>query len=162
MENLMTYIKQLTIAVNKALSNELSSAVVYHKFATLASGVNMTDFAKQLQINGDEEFDHFKSLMEFAGNHNIVFTLSLNDIINTPFTNDINIDNTSISNLEKQAYEDYRAIALLARQNDDIETEGFFIELMNDERKHLDSIFKLTTVVIGAPLSFKDMITSKI
>jgi len=155
----MSYIEKLTEVINKALADEISSSMLYYKFAVLASGANMTEFAEQLQENGDEEFDHFKSVLEFAANHNIPIVLGTTEnIVNIPFTNDINIDDLAISNLEKQAYTDYKNIALLARQNEDIETETFFIELMNDERKHLDSIAKLTVVAIDAPLSFRDLV----
>lgn len=155
----MAYIEDLTQIINKALADEISSAMLYHKFSALASGANMTEFAEQLAENGDEEFDHFKALIEFASNHSIPVTLGLTDsIVQTVFTNNINKDDLAISALEKQAYSDYKAAALLARTKLDIETESFFIELMNDERKHLDSIVKLADVDIDAPLSFSDFV----
>ena len=49
-----------------------------------------------------------------------------------------------VQDLEQEAILDYKTIAILARENDDIETEKFFTELMEDEMHHFDEISRCT------------------
>jgi ferritin len=154
------YIETLTNIINKALANEISSAMVYHKIAEEVKGTDMEDFSEQLSANGTEEFGHYKEILAYAFSHDISVVLNINpSILATPCTNIIDLDVSNNVTLEQQAYDDYRAAALLARENEDIETENFFIELMNDERRHLDSVAKLSKIQPAKTLSFKQFLS---
>lgn len=151
------YIEELTAGINKALRDEISSSMLYKKLAEQSTGPEMEEFAEQLAENGDEEYEHFKEILTYATNHGIKFTLSVDPVVigmELAATLEANVNN--IVNLENIAYNDYKNLALCARKADDIETEAFFIELMNDERKHIDGLLKLSKVQPPKPTSFRE------
>ena len=153
------YLEELAAIINKAMRDEISSAMLYHSVAEKVNGTEMEEFSTQLKENGDEEFNHFKEILAYANNHGIDTFLSVDLVIlSKPYTNNIEVDVAMILELEQTAINDYTNAAVLARSVEDLETESFFIELMNDERKHSDGMLKLSKLQKPKMLSFKDFV----
>jgi len=153
------YQEELTVRINNALRDEISSAMMYNKVSEQAMGTDMNEFAEQLSENADEEYGHFKEILAYAINHAIPVELRIDPIvIGMNSTANIESNLSMIIALENKAYDDYKQISLLAREAQDIETEGFFIEKMNDERKHADGMIKLSKVTPNKPMSFRTIL----
>ena len=153
------YTEELIIRINKALRDEISAVMLYQKLAAQAAGIDMYEFSEQLAENGDEEYTHFKEISEFAANHGININLNIDpEAISIPLAATVEENIANIMVLENKAYNDYKALALLARSVQDIETEAFFSEKMQDERRHADSMIKLSRVIPPKPVSFTEFL----
>ena len=139
----MIYKEEITKIFNKVIIDELSAASVYHAMAANSKDAKL---AGELSTHGDEEFEHYKQLIEFATNHNIILCYGIDSkvINNIPKEKDEILK--VVQSLETIAIKDYRRAALLAREEKDLETEGFFTELMKDEMKHFDDLAQYTGI----------------
>lgn len=155
------YQEELTLRINKALRDEISSSMMYNKMAEQAMGQDLNEFSELLLENADTEYGHFKEILSYSINHNIPVQLSVDEsVINIDCFTELEVNLAIIVDLEQKAYNDYKTISLLAREAEDIETETFFIEKMNDERAHLDGIVKLSKLQANKPLSFREFVLS--
>jgi len=135
----IVYKEQIIQIFNKALKDELSASIAYK---TMAEAVTDQPLSEELAAHGTEEYEHFNSLIAYAHNHSVetslIFGLDESVVKGTPVERQQVIEFTQ--NLEKIAIADYKAGALLARKNDDIELEEFFIDLMKSEQSHFDDL----------------------
>lgn len=140
------YSEQINTIFNKAIKDELSSAIQYTIQAAKLKGSIESETADELLEHGKEEFSHFTELVDYATKHNfdgkLVIELDF-DVIKNISTDLKEIQNFNMK-LEKTAADDYKKAAILARENGDLETEAFFIELMQDELSHFDDIAELS------------------
>lgn len=145
------YLNAITGIFNKSIKDELSSAIQYTIQSTKLKGSIESETADELLAHGKEEFDHFTQLVDYATKHGfdngLVVELDFNVIKN--ISTDLKTIQQFNMKLEKGASSDYKSAAILARDNGDLETEAFFIELMNDELKHYDDIAELSGDIRG-------------
>lgn len=139
----MSYSDIITQIFNKAIVDELSAASVYHAMAA-----NITDakLAEELHAHGDEEFKHYKQLLEFALNHGLILCYGIDSkvINNVPKSKEAILK--VVQSLETNAIKDYKESALIAREEKDLETEEFFMDLMKEEMRHFDDLAQYTGV----------------
>lgn len=149
----MTYKEQVTKIIEKALRDEISTASFYLRQAQEIMGYNTEEVIEKLQEYGKEEFEHYTELLEFAGKFDILKDIKLgyDDYSLEMLETELSKINETVAKLEKTAYNDYKAAARLAMENDDLETHEFFKELMNDEAGHLDDflLFQNKTRTFG-------------
>lgn len=135
----MDYRTSIITGLNKVLKDELSAASVYHAMAQTTTDARL---AEELSAHGDEEFGHYKLLIEFIYNHSLESEITFG--VDTKVINNVQVTKETILStvqaLETKAIEDYKSLALLARDNKDLETEEFFMDLMNDEMGHFDDL----------------------
>jgi ferritin len=129
--------------INKALTDEITAASVYLAMAQVAPSENI---AKQLEEHAQDEFDHYKKLITFAYAHgfgqSLEFNMEYSNANDIPEEIDEILD--IVQSLEQEAIQDYKTIALIAREQNDIETEEFFMDLMEDEMSHFDELARYT------------------
>lgn len=155
----MAYKDEIAKIIEKAMKDELSSAVFYLRQAEEITGYDDEEVSAKLRENGKEEFEHFSELMAFAGKFGLINNIKINfedfslDMMSTDTDNIV----VNIEKLEREAYDDYKAAAKLAHDNDDFETHDFFKHLMTDESAHLDNflLFQDKTRVIGESKKLK-------
>ena len=150
------YELQVVELINKALRDELSAASSY---SCMSQTTENGTLASELMAHASEEFGHYNQIIGF------VYAHGLEEKVNFSF--DLNVANQFPSDtftiieftqgLETRAMEDYRQIALLARENNDLETEAFFMGLMAAEQTHFDDLARYNG---GRRVlrSFKDMV----
>lgn len=125
--------------INKALADEITAASLY---LAMAQNTTSQSIATQLEEHSLQEFGHYTKLIQFAFNHgleqDIVFSFS------DQAANDVPYDDVEIlelvQTLELEAIQDYKTITLIARENEDYETEEFFGDIMEDEMGHFDDL----------------------
>lgn len=134
------YKEFLVAKINKVVVDEITSSMAYTKMAEALEGVNIDAVVEILDEHADEEHDHFKSIVAYAYNHDIIPCLGVNaDIVNNiPNTLEAAIMYTQ--NLEQIAIADYKEMTEVAEENGDIETMEFFKELMLTEMQHFDDL----------------------
>lgn len=133
------YKEQLIKALSKVLNDEISASIVYKAMAEYSV---LPQLEEQLLEHSKDEFEHFNEIFSFCVSHGISPEVKLMDYVNNYPSNDTDILMFT-QKLEKEAIEDYKSIVLLARENDDVETESFFTEIMNDEIEHFDDLAPL-------------------
>ena len=134
----MEYTEYLVGKLNKVLSDELSSSILYKMMSEVITDKAIAD---EVLKHSEEEFSHFNSIISFCYNHSLENDIkySINQDI-LKFNNDDKSIIDIIQGLETIAIKDYREIALKARENQDIESEEFFIALLEEEQKHFDDL----------------------
>jgi rubrerythrin len=135
----LQYKEKVVGIINKALTDEITAASVYLAMAQITPSENI---AKQLEEHAQGEFGHYKKLIEFAYNHNLGELIEFN--MDYSGANAIPNDLSIVQSLEQEAIQDYKTIALIAREQGDIETEEFFMDLMEDEMSHFDELSRYT------------------
>jgi len=137
----MTYEEILNEKISKLMTDEISAAAMYIEAAQYINDVALAD---EIRTHAKEEYTHFGQLMDFATQHNLKTNYDFDRTVikNVP-------KNTKslvhiIQTLEKKAIANYREIALLARQNNDLEGETLFLELMRKEMEHFDDVAQVT------------------
>jgi ferritin len=151
------YKDELVKSINKALRDEISASIGYKAMSELAKGDKLT---QAMSAHSNEEFAHFGAILSFSLNHGLKVTTE----IDTKVVNEYPIDDDKmipfVQNLETNAIADYKAIALMAREEGDLETESFFIEIMNDEIGHYDELSALSKSVRGVNETkmFRDLV----
>jgi len=137
------YRQQIIEGLNKVIKDELSAASNYH---CIANNTKDATLAEELRDHGDEEFTHYKLLIEFIFNHGLESEITFG--VDPHVINDIKKDTETIlslvQKLEKEAISDYSKLSLLARENDDLETEKFFTNLLQEEQGHFDDLAQYT------------------
>jgi bacterioferritin (cytochrome b1) len=128
---------------NKFIFDELSAAVGYNFIAERLSGKDANKVIEELKEHGKEEFEHFTELLHYAYLHGFGNKLNIKeldqkviDFIPSNVTNCVKF----IQELELEARNDYRDMVKFAKENNDIEMEEFFKELMQDEQEHYDDL----------------------
>lgn len=133
------YKEEVISLLNKVVSAEISSASAYLCMAEMTENGTL---AAELSAHAMEEFGHYKKIIGFLYAHGLEFDVSFQ--MDLSVSNDFPTDNADIVGyvqmLEREAIEDYRTIAILARDNDDLETEAFFTALMKEEQEHFDDL----------------------
>lgn len=134
------YKKFITDKINKALNDEMTSSISYLKMANELQGINMKAVSTILLEHADEEYSHYKEILEYAVNHNIkpIFDIDLIKINSTP--TDLMKVISFTQTLEKEAIADYLEISKVALENSDIETQEFFEDILEDEHHHFDEL----------------------
>lgn len=136
------YKSEMISIFNKAIRDELGSAISYKAMAEKISGAGNSKLREELAEHGVEEFEHFNELIEYAATHGILneLTIDIDEsvIVNAPSDVQGMIDFSQ--NLETLAISDYTAAAKLAHKNGDFETFEFFRDLSSDEEGHYDDI----------------------
>jgi len=137
----MDYKELINEKIGKLMTDEISSATMYIEASQYITDLEL---AEEIKTHGQEEFDHFTLLMEYAISHNLKTNYDFDRAVikNVPQNNNSLI--RLIQTLEKKAIANYREVALLARQNNDIESEEFFIDLMKKEMEHFDDVAQKT------------------
>ena len=139
--NKMEYKKIIEEKINMLMTDELSASSMYIEASQYITNLEL---AEEIKIHGQEEFEHFQLLMEYAISHNLKIKYDLDRKV----TKSVPLNNNSlirlIQTLEKKAIANYREVALLARQNNDLESEEFFMDLMKKEMEHFDDVAQVT------------------
>lgn len=139
----MEYKQYIINGFNKALKDELSAASVYLAMANVTTEDGL---ASELIQHANEEFEHYSKLVKYIYKHNlqneITFTVE-STVMNTVPTDTEEILK-HVQQLETNAIYDYNALVLRAREENDIETEEFFKELMLAEQEHFDDLVTFT------------------
>ena len=137
------YKEKVVGLINKALTDEITAASAYLAMAQITPSENI---AKQLEEHAQDEFGHYKKLISFAYNHNLCefIEFSMDYCGANAIPNDTFEMLAIVQSLEQEAIQDYKTIALLAREQGDIETEEFFMDLMEDEISHFDELARYT------------------
>jgi len=140
----MAYKDEIIKIFNKSLQDELSSQVIYIKMAENAVGISLDTLREELIQHADEEYSHFKKLVEYAATHSFLdklnFSISTDIIGKLLKTQNEIIEITQ--KLELDAIETYKKATKLADDNNDYEAMDFFISLMKDEMSHFDDLAK--------------------
>jgi ferritin len=152
------YKEQLEKMLAKVLNDEISTSIVYKAMSEYATN---SKIAEELIDHSKDEFEHFNEIISFCINHGLDPVIELTEYTNDyPDTDKEILDFTQ--NLEQTAINDYRSIVLLARSNDDVETEAFFTEIMNDEIEHFDDLAPLAketrSIQDNSPKTFSDYV----
>lgn len=133
------YEQQVVELINKALKDELSAASSYSCMSQITENGTL---AQELMTHASEEFNHYNQIIGFIYAHGL--ESKVNFSFDLEVANQFPSDTYSIieftQRLETEAMEDYRKIALLARENNDLETEAFFMGLMASEQTHFDDL----------------------
>lgn len=154
------YKKYIISKISKVLNDELTAAVLYFKMANELQGISSGTVSKILKEHGDEEFGHFKNILEFAINHNIVPILGVDTVaINKNPTDLIEVIMLT-QNLEKTAMSDYKEIVTNAIAQGDVETQEFFEDILEDEIHHFDELAPLVSQKreLGESKSFRGLL----
>lgn len=137
----MTYEEMINEKIGKLMTDEISAATMYAEAAQYITDASLSD---EVRTHGQEEFDHFKKLMDFATNNNLKTNYDFDRAVIKNIPRDTKSLIKIIQSLEKKAITNYREIALLARENNDLEGETLFLELMKVEMEHFDDIAQVT------------------
>ena len=143
----MEYRALIKNKIQKVIRDEITASIAYRLMANRTTNPN---FQKEMEEHGDDEYRHFKQLVDFCMNHSCDVKIQLdNDVIDR-----IPDDNEGMfrlhQELEQKAMEDYFQIVLIAKNNNDFETEEFFKTLLQEEMEHFDDVAVLT----GVPRDF--------
>jgi len=155
----LSYEEKLINLFNKVLKDEISASVLYRILANKSSSPKLQE---ELTKHAEEEYTHFNKLIDYISNHGLLESVNYSldqEIINNTSCESLVILNI-VQELEKIAIEDYKFGALLARDNKDIETESFFLDLMKEEQQHFDDLALLNGQKRSVPLTFSDYIKS--
>jgi len=137
----MDYKEIINEKIGKLMTDEISAATMYLEAAEHLTNLEL---AAEMRIHAQEEFEHFGLLMGYAVSHGLKtnYDFDRSVIKNVPLNNNSLI--RLIQTLEKKAIANYREIALLARENNDLESEEFFMNLMKKEMEHFDDVAQVT------------------
>ena len=137
----MEYQEIINHKIGKLMTDEISAASMYMEAAQYIKDLEL---AEEIRKHAQEEFDHFKLLLEFAVTHSLKTNYDFDRAVikNVPMNPQSVI--RLIQTLEKKAIANYREIALLARENNDLESEQFFLDLMKAEMGHFDEVAQIT------------------
>ena len=126
--------------VNKAVSDELLSVVIYKKMAEELNGTGNEAIRKHLLEHADSEYDHFKKIVSYAAKHGICdrinFSIDSEMIVSSPYKTEdvVNLN----QKLEMDAIKLYREAADISLNFGDHESYEFFTDLLEDEQEHYD------------------------
>lgn len=137
----MIYEEIINEKIGKLMTDEISAATMYTEAAQYITDVSLAD---EIRTHAQEEFNHFKKLLEFATDHSLKTNYDFDRTVIKNIPRDTKSLIKIIQTLEKKAIANYREIALLARENNDLEGEALFLELMREEMKHFDDIAQVT------------------
>jgi len=137
----MDYKDIINEKISKLMTDEISAATMYTEAAEYITDLEL---AQEIKEHATNEFEHFKELMDYAIKHNLKtnYDFDRSVIKNVPTNNKKLIQ--IIQALEKKAIANYREIAILSRDNNDLESEEFFISLMKREMEHFDDVAQVT------------------
>lgn len=138
------YQEIITEGVNQALNDELTSATLYYNISEYLVGVHFEEVRNEMGIHGDEEMEHFKSLLTYAHSHGITPKICLDEEIANKQPEDFFEVTGLIQSLETKAIELYERLSACAQEHGDIESHHFFKGLMEKEMEHFDDLAKLT------------------
>jgi ferritin len=137
------YEDYILVGINQALNDELTSAVLYYSMSEYLIGVQYDEIRNEMKIHGDEEMEHFKSLLTYAYSHGLNPYVNLDLETSNTKTQDFFETTSLIQSLETKAIALYESLAGFAQEHKDIESHHFFKELMEKEMEHFDDIAKL-------------------
>lgn len=139
----MSYNEEITKVFNKAIKDELSAASAYHAMAANSKDAKL---AEELSAHGDEEFQHYVRLVQYAANHQIKLNYGVDSVVINNIPKEKESILKAVQALETTAIADYKAAALCAREAKDLETEEFFTDLMKEEMGHFDDLAQYTGI----------------
>lgn len=128
--------------LNKTLRDEISASIFYKKAALEIIGKSSKGVAEELATHGDEEYGHFKLLLEYASKFEIFNELQVTldmEVINFPITTTEDVI-AKIQSLEVQAISDYKELYALSKQFGDFTGMELFSDLVEDEEEHFDDL----------------------
>ena len=133
------YKEKIVELLNKALKDELSASIAYKCMSELTENGTL---AEELLAHSGEEYGHYNRILSYVFSHGLEGDIRI--ILDLEVSNLYPKDTKGIikftQDLEIEAIEDYRRGALLARENDDLETEELFKGLMSEEQGHFDDL----------------------
>ena len=135
------YSEIITNGIIKALRDELTAASVY---IAMAETTTEDGLKEELLQHSKEEFEHYGKLIHYALKHSIVVNYSIDSSTMNKVPSSTEEILKIVQGLETAAIVDYKQLALEARNNNDLETEQFFIELMKAEQEHFDDLSVFT------------------
>jgi len=137
----MNYKDEIQNLLKRRMIDEISAASFYLEAATL---IRDLELAEEIKKHASEEFNHFSRLIEFARNHGLEvrYDFDRNVIKNVPANTKALI--SIIQGLERKAISDYREMSIICKNNEDIEGEKFFKEIMLEEMNHFDDVAQKT------------------
>jgi len=146
-----TQYKQVMIKIfQKAIKDEMFSAVAYTRIAESIKGFQQAEIAEMFKKHAKEESgDHFYELMEYASGAGIINELCIKfDFSGYDMPVDFNLETIYAwkQNLENDAYMDYINASNIARNEGDIITAEFFRELAKDEKGHIQDLLDYTDI----------------
>ena len=144
------YRNQMIDIFNIAIKDELSASAFYISVANQLKGFEVAEIAEEFIKQSKEEYEHFTELFEYASKKNIIEEI---DIGIYDYFEEYPIDINDIDSViewkqyfEKEARDTYIEATELAESYNDEITRGFFLELANDEQKHIDDILQFSNI----------------
>jgi len=135
------YQLKLNEMLGKLLTNEISASSMYVEASGYITDITLS---KEILTHAEEEFGHFQKLMKFCINHGLKTNYDFDRTVIKKVPKNKKQIIKLIQNLEQQAIQDYKEATIFARQNNDIEAEALFTEIMNDEIEHFDDLAQET------------------
>lgn len=129
----------------KVINDEITATVLYLRLANELDGAGNDYFRDQMEEHAEDEYGHFKDLLEIAANRGISFSVNFTPDANKP----IDITNSKelidlTQELETIAIEDYRKLATICGELKEYDLQRTFKEILSDEAEHFDDVSVIT------------------
>lgn len=121
----------------KAINDELSATVLYLRASNELDGAEHDYFRQQMAEHANDEFGHFKDLLDIAANRDIKYTVKLTPDALKPINEKV-IEFTQT--LETNAIEDYKNLVEMTQEMKEFDLNEKFREILADETEHFDDI----------------------
>lgn len=129
----------------KVINDEISATILYLRLANELDGAINDYFRDQMEEHAEDEYGHFKDLIDIASNRGIPFTVQLTSDANIA----IDIENSEAlialtQELETIAIDDYKKLIGMASNMKEFDMHRKFREILNDEAEHFDDVAVIT------------------
>lgn len=121
----------------KAINDEISASILYLRIANELDGVEHDYFRQQMKEHSQDEYDHFKELLDIAANRGIKYTVALTADAMMAISDKM-VDHTQ--KLETNAISDYQKLTELAQEMKEFDLFKKFKEILTDETEHFDDV----------------------
>lgn len=148
----MSYKNELQELIKRRMIDEISAATFYLDAATL---IRDMELAEEIRDHAKDEFDHFSRLVKFARGHGLEVRYDFDRSVIKNVPAKTKALTSIIQGLERKAISDYREMAILCKDNMDLEGEKFFKTIMLEEMEHFDNVAQKTGETRKLGESFK-------
>jgi len=134
----VTYLQLIQTSIN----DELSAVVLYKRIAESLTGPGAPVIAKELREHADDEYRHFKLLLEFCSHYGILQEMSVE------LESEANLDVSSstetliakVQSLELEAISTYKKLLNMSKQYSVVEGCKLFLQILTEEQEHYDDL----------------------
>ena len=128
--------------LQKTIKDELSASIFYKRAAENVYGPTAAKIIDELMIHADEEFNHFKLLVNYASNYALdeSITYSIDKEVCNFDVKNLNNVVQKVQQLEKLAIIDYKELLSICQEINDEIGILLFQKLIKDESDHYDDL----------------------